>query len=142
MSDHTLHLTPTETVTVRRAEAGMLEVEVTYGPGAPPPPPHAHPDQDERFQILSGVVRAEVDGVEHVLRPGDALAIPRGTVHTMRNGSDDEPARAIWETTPAGRTLEWFTALDRLQFPPDPAELGALLAEYSDVISFGVPAAA
>ncbi len=43
-------------------------------------------------------------------------------------------ARAgAWRTTPAGRTLEWFEALDAFQRDGDTAAIGAALAEYSDV---------
>lgn len=53
-----------------------------------------------------------------------------------------EPARAIWRTRPAGRTEQWFRALDALQRSgrvdrkgmPRPLALGVLLTEYDDVI--------
>ncbi len=50
-----------------------------------------------------------------------------------------DPARVLWRTTPAGRTLEWFQVLDELQregrVVRDGVEVPGedLLAEYSDV---------
>lgn len=137
----TYTLTPDESVTLRRHTPEALEVEVTYAAGAAPPPKHLHPAQDERFEVLSGTVHAEVDGTQHVLRAGDALDIPRGAAHRLSNAGE-EPARAIWETRPAGRTLEWFAALDAQQragnvgrdHMPGPLVLGALLTEYRDVM--------
>jgi hypothetical protein len=54
---------------------------------------------------------------------------------------DDEPVTAIWQTSPAGRTREWFEALDSLQRSgrvgrngmPSPLAMGAYLTEYRDV---------
>jgi hypothetical protein len=53
----------------------------------------------------------------------------------------DEPARAIWQTSPRGRTEEWFRALDGLQRSgrvggngmPGPLAMGVLLTHYRDV---------
>ena len=57
------------------------------------------------------------------------------------------PARAIWRTSPAGRTASWFTALAALRRSgrvgrngmPRPLAFGAYLTEYSDVIRLGGP---
>ena len=58
----TLKLTPHETLTIRRSEPDLLEVEAVYGPGGSPPPAHLHPSQHERFEVLAGQIRARVDG--------------------------------------------------------------------------------
>ena len=107
----TFHLTPSETVTVRAHTSEALEVEGVWGPKGSPPPRHFHPAQDERFEVLAGTLQARVDGTEHALVAGDVLEIPRGAVHQLWN-SGDEPARALWRTSPAGRTAEWFAAID------------------------------
>ena len=75
-----------------------------------------------------------VGGDERVLEVGDTLDIPAGTVHQMWNAGSD-PARVTWRTSPAGRTLEWFEALDAFQRDGDTAAVGAALAEYKDVFS-------
>jgi hypothetical protein len=54
----------------------------------------------------------------------------------------DEPARVTWQTLPAGRTLDWWRAIDELgrRHPPgragipSPTRLAALLREYDDVM--------
>jgi quercetin dioxygenase-like cupin family protein len=137
----TFNLTPHETVTVREHSPEVLEVEGNWGANGSAPPPHFHPAQDERFEVLEGELTALVDGEERVLRAGDTLDVPRGAVHKMWNSSAG-PTRAVWRTSPAGRTLEWFTALDGLnrRHPPgragisSPTRLAALLSEYDDVI--------
>lgn len=137
----TYQLTPTESVTVRGHSQGELVVEAEYGPKGSPPPPHYHPDQDERFEVLTGVLHAVTDGKVHTLRAGDVLEIPRGTVHRMWNPGDT-PTRFTWRTAPAGNTLDWFAALDatRRSGPrgrnglPGPLAFATLLTRYRKVI--------
>jgi uncharacterized cupin superfamily protein len=127
-----LNLSPTSSITVRSADADALEVEALYGPGGSPPPAHFHPAQMEHFEVLEGSVSTVVDEQERTLQPGDTLEISAGAVHQMWNPGSD-PARVLWRTTPAGRTLEWFEALDAFQRDGDTAAAGAALAEYQDV---------
>jgi quercetin dioxygenase-like cupin family protein len=137
----TLKLTPSESVLVRRSTPDMLEVEGIYGPGGSPPPAHFHPGQAERFEVLAGVLRAQVNGHERELRPGETLDIPRGAVHKMWNPGGEE-ARVLWRTLPRRRTDLWFGELDRLQREgrvggngmPGPLAFGVYLTEYRDVI--------
>ena len=135
-----LTVTPHETLTLRQSDPDRLEVEVRYGPGGSAPPAHFHPSQDEHFEVHEGELHARIDGAERVLAPGDTLVIPRGTVHQMWNPGD-AGVRATWVTTPAGRTLDWFRAIDALHREgrvgrngmPGPLAFGVLLTEYDDV---------
>ncbi len=128
----TIKLTPKESLTIRETSPDLLEVEVTYGGQGSPPPAHFHPGQDEAFEVL--------DGEEHTYRRGDRFEIARGSAPQMWNPSD-QPARAVWRTSPAGRTHEWFSALDELQRSgrvdkkgmPGPLAMGVLLTHYRDV---------
>jgi quercetin dioxygenase-like cupin family protein len=136
----TLKLTPTESVTIRERSPEALEVEAVYGPGGSPPPKHFHPGQSERFEVVSGELRARVGGKEHRLSTGEVLAVPTGAAHQMWNPGP-EPARVLWRTTPPGRTEQWFRSLDTLHRSgrvgsngtPGPLAFGVLLSEYSDV---------
>lgn len=135
-------LTPSESVTVRRSEPDVLEVEATYGPDGSPPPKHLHPAQDERFTVLEGRLTTRVDGVERELGEGEVLEVPRGAVHQMWNAGA-VPARVTWETLPAGRTEDWFRGIDALQREagdgrPSPLAFGVLLDEYSDTFKLAV----
>lgn len=140
-----LKLTPTESVEIRSAGSDELEVLVTYLQGDPPPR-HLHPEQDERFETIEGTVRIELDGEVRDLGPGDSLEIPRGAVHRLWNPGE-EAARAIWQTFPAGRTEQWFRALDALHREgrtgkdgqPGPLAFGVLLSEYRDVFRLAGP---
>ena len=140
------HLTPHESVEIVTSDSRTLEVEGAWAPGGAPPPKHFHPAQAERFEVLEGVLRARVNGVEHELAQGDTLEVPTGAVHQMWN-EGDVPARASWRTEPAGRTAEWFAELDALRGDgrvgrdgmPGPLACGAYLTEYSDVIRLAGP---
>ena len=141
----TLRLTPTESVTVRDASADALVVEALYGPDGKAPPKHLHPSQAEHFEVLEGSLNTHVDGQERVLCAGDSLDIPARAVHQMWNAAP-EPARVVWRTSPAGRTLQWFKELDSLQREgrvlrngiPSPLAMSVLLTEYRDVFRLAV----
>jgi hypothetical protein len=109
-----LQISPEERLDVLEHGPAVLVMEAGYAPGGSAPPTHYHPSQDERFDILDGVLRVEVAGVRRDLPTGETIAIPRGTPHRMWNPFA-QPARVRWETRPAGRTEEWFTALAALQ---------------------------
>ncbi|HSJ17962.1 MAG TPA: cupin domain-containing protein [Solirubrobacterales bacterium] len=136
----TLKLTQTEFVTVRESGPELLEVEATYGAAGKPPPKHLHPDQDEHFEVLAGKLRVRAGDEHRTLRTGDEIDIPRRTVHQMWNPGPED-ARVLWQTRPAGRTEQWFEAIDRLHREgkvgrngmPGPLAFAALLTEYSDV---------
>jgi mannose-6-phosphate isomerase-like protein (cupin superfamily) len=131
----TYKLTPSETVTVLRHEEELLEVEGRWGPEGKPPPPHFHPAQDEHFEILEGRLTAKLDGEERELAAGDTLDVPRETGHQIWNAGT-EPARAIWQTRPAGRTAEWFRSVDALHHGgrvPGMLDFAPLIKEYDDV---------
>jgi mannose-6-phosphate isomerase-like protein (cupin superfamily) len=129
-----LKLTPSETVEIRSSAREALEVEGNWGPEGSAPPKHFHPAQDEHFEILAGTLRARVDGEQRDLGPGEQLEIPSGAVHQMWNPGS-EPARALWRTSPAGRTEQWFRAVDSLhrEGRTGPLAFGVLLSEYDDV---------
>ena len=141
----TLKLTPGESVKIRRSAPDLLEVEGSWAPEGKPPPAHYHPDQDEHFEVIEGALTARVDGEARALHGGDTLDIPAGTRHQLWN-AESEPARALWQTRPAGRTEQWFRSIDRLYREgrvggngmPGPLAYGAYLTEFSDVFRLAV----
>lgn len=141
-----LELTPSESLEVRSSTPEAFEVEATYGPAGKPPPRHFHPAQDEHFEVLSGTMRVRVDGEERDLSPGEQLEIGRGSAHQMWNPGG-EPARVRWRTAPAGRTEQWFRAIDALRREgrvgrngmPGPLAFAVMLSEYRDVFRLAGP---
>src|SRR6476659_5069387 len=56
---------------------------------ASPPPLHVHPRQEERIEVVSGVVRSRSGGVERLLGPGERVATPPGEPHTVGPAGED-----------------------------------------------------
>lgn len=53
--------------------------------GLGPGPYHRHDRVENVYLVLEGHVRVVLDGVEHLLDPGDAAFIPRGVPHSASN---------------------------------------------------------
>ena len=47
--------------------------------------PHYHPQTEEIYYLLEGSGRMQIDGDVCDVKPGDAIAIPPGAVHTIEN---------------------------------------------------------
>jgi quercetin dioxygenase-like cupin family protein len=103
-------LTDHEVVRVREGSQQLLEAELFLEPGRMPPS-HRHPSQDERFQVIEGVLQVRIDGALFDVGPGEELEVPRGSAHSM-GVSGDVPVRAVWLTRPALSTEAWWAALD------------------------------
>ncbi|HKP91144.1 MAG TPA: cupin domain-containing protein [Thermoleophilaceae bacterium] len=101
----------------------VLVMEASYGGDGQLPPEHLHPQQDERFEVVEGAVRAIVDGAERRYERGDSFDVPAGTPHQM---TGDGPARVHWEVRPALRTAAFFEQLLTGQAGPD------FLSEFRD----------
>ena len=88
----------------------LVEMEVTYMPHSTPPPEHYHPEQDERFEVLAGQFRAEINGIEAAYDVGDVFEVPAGIPHLMHNVSDGT-GRLNWQVRPALDTESFFETL-------------------------------
>jgi uncharacterized cupin superfamily protein len=125
----TFRLGPGAELTLTRHDDELVEVRAAWEPTDSPPPMHLHPDQDEHFEMLEGEMTVEADGERRTLRAGDTYDIPRGTAHCMWN-SGDTTARGVWQTRPAGRTIEFFTFVDEMtRNPPADEAAGAAAGE-------------
>jgi mannose-6-phosphate isomerase-like protein (cupin superfamily)/uncharacterized protein YndB with AHSA1/START domain len=74
---------------------------------------HLHPGQEERHEVIAGRLGLVADGVELVLGPGDAFAVPAGTPHRLVAYG---PVHARIELRPALRQellIETFAGLER-----------------------------
>jgi mannose-6-phosphate isomerase-like protein (cupin superfamily) len=89
--------------TARGTRRGLLRLEWQGGPDWAAGPKHVHRLQEERFEVLSGQVRARVAGEERSHRPGDVFAAPPGASHTVWS-EGDEDVRLLVEFRPALRS--------------------------------------
>jgi mannose-6-phosphate isomerase-like protein (cupin superfamily) len=63
--------------------------EARLAPGAATTP-HHHAVTEEIYYILSGTAAMTIDGQTRPVGPGDAIAIPPGARHTIRNTGAEE----------------------------------------------------
>jgi quercetin dioxygenase-like cupin family protein len=119
------------TYLVTGAESGgsYFTLIVDVGPEAGPPP-HIHHLEEEQFYVLEGQLTYSVGDLTLEVRAGDFIHIPRGTVHSFKNGS--KPSRLLATFAPAG--IEGFfreageQVDDRLKSPPPVTE--AVIARF------------
>lgn len=96
--------------TARDTGGELVEVESVYTRPSPSrPPPHYHPHQEERFEILSGEVHAQIGGEERMFREGEVFMIAPLTPHTM--WAEEAGVRVNWQTRPALKTEAFFETL-------------------------------
>jgi quercetin dioxygenase-like cupin family protein len=100
-----------ERITFRKTavdtDGDLLVIDLELSPDGQVPGAHVHPHQEERFEVLSGVVKFRQGLKTIVGRPGDTVVVPPGAVHRFMNGGS-ELARVRVEVRPALRMEELF----------------------------------
>jgi quercetin dioxygenase-like cupin family protein len=93
-------------------------------------PPAHHHAWDEAYYVLEGEVRFTVDGHDLVLRAGEFVHIPGGTVHGFK-GASDATARMLIFDTPA-HAEGFFREVERevRELPVDLPKVPAIGARY------------
>ena len=71
----------------RLERSGYVVSRYTYAPGTCFPD-HAH-DVDKIDAVVAGTFRVVLEGKELLLGPGDAVAVPRGAVHSAEVVGDE-----------------------------------------------------
>jgi quercetin dioxygenase-like cupin family protein len=127
--------------TAQETHGELLQYELVVWPAAKGPLAHIHPRQEERFEVLSGTLRARVGDGEQTLSAGQSLAVAPGTPHTWWNDGHEE-AHVLVEFRPA---LHFETILEtgyglardgktNEKGVPNPLQLGVMFNEYQDEI--------
>jgi quercetin dioxygenase-like cupin family protein len=127
----------------------VLRAEVFADPGGDVPA-HRHPDQEERFEVLAGHVRFDVDRKRIEGDPGTRVIAPAGAKHAFRNIGGEEAHLRV-EVEPALRLqgfLEEAAALARAgrytrrglpRRPGAVLELADLMVRYADTTVMAFP---
>ena len=89
-------------------------------------PVHVHPTQDEFILVQEGELALKLDGAWSTATAGDLVRMPRGVPHGYFNKTD-QPVRALFWVSPAGRLNELFEKIHGLA---DPEEVVRLSAEH------------
>jgi quercetin dioxygenase-like cupin family protein len=133
--------------TAEASGGSLLEFDFFLKPGGVVAADHLHPHQQERFEVISGVVRGHVDGREHTLSAGGASVVAPGVEHGWRNaGPAEAHLRVRFE--PALRTEDLFETVfalgaagrtDARGVPVLPLRLAMLAAFPDEVVPAGMP---
>jgi quercetin dioxygenase-like cupin family protein len=109
---------------------------------------HIHPHQQERTEMISGVLSGRVAGEDFRLLQGEIRVVPSGVVHAWRNPSDEEEARFSVEFSPAlnmesGFETAWALARDgkatKAGLPKNPLQLVVFANEHKDEVFLTSP---
>ena len=98
---------------------------------------HVHPEMEERWEVIDGTVRFQVDGVEHTAGTGDVVVAPAGARHASWNAGNG-PAHLRIQMRPARRWEDFVVSLFAAardgrtddQGVPEPALMLELLREF------------
>jgi len=117
----------------RHETQGCLDVfEITVPTTAHIVIPHFHHHYDETVFGVDGITTWTIDGVKIELRPGEQLAVPRGSYHTYAN-LHPHSARILCLVTPGLLGPEYFQelayAMD-IEGPVDYAAVGLVMSRY------------
>ena len=109
-----------------KAESAGCFCFETFDPPGTFVPLHVHPQQDEFIYMLEGTFDLQLGQDQLQARPGDLVRMPRGIPHAYYNNGD-QPARALFWVSPAGKLRELF---DRLHDLTDIAEAIRISAQH------------
>lgn len=93
-----------ETITFTQCAAdtdgAYLAFDLTLTPDGHVPGAHVHPEQEERFEVVSGTMEFRLGRKKIVAGPGETVVVPAGRMHAFQNGGDVD-ARVKVEVHPA-----------------------------------------
>ena len=120
--------------------------ELLAVPGAAVAGPHIHPGQEERFEVLEGVMGYRRDAHRGKLRAGESVTVPPGVVHDWWNAGEND-VRARVTVTPPGRFAAMIGAVWGLAVVgrtnakgmPGPVDAALLAEAFGDEIVFERP---
>jgi quercetin dioxygenase-like cupin family protein len=124
----------------------LLQGDLFAQPGGSVAAAHVHPNQEERFEVLSGTLRLRVEGEERLLSPGDVAVITAGRSHVWWNAGEED-VHVLGEFRPALRTEVFFETFFGLASDgktnrkglPNPIHLAVLMREYQDELHLASP---
>jgi uncharacterized cupin superfamily protein len=132
--------------TTQETEGQSLVFDCAVAPGGTPLPPHVHTTQEERFEMVSGVLAVMCGGETRILTSGQQATLPVGIKHQWWNAGHTV-ARFRVEAVPARhleRVLEVVSfmshdgRMNKRGMPKNLVEL-ANLGRLSDTYVPGVP---
>jgi mannose-6-phosphate isomerase-like protein (cupin superfamily) len=141
-----------ERITFRKTAADtageLLSFDLELSPDGHVPGKHVHPEQEERFEVVSGTMRFKLGRKTVVAEAGDVVTVPAGVAHKFANGGD-ETAIVRVEVRPALRMenlLETAVALAEegrttSKGMPKPLDLALFVGEFEREVVGAFPPA-
>ena len=86
--------------TAQDTDGELLEMLVQEEPTSAHPPLHCHPHQQERMEVISGVLDYRLGDRVSTASPGEVVVVEKGAAHTWWN-SGSEPLVVRAELSPA-----------------------------------------
>jgi quercetin dioxygenase-like cupin family protein len=134
-----------ERITFRKTSAdtngAYVEIDVELTPEGAVPGMHVHPNQEERFEILSGNVRFRKGLRKIDAEAGDVVIVEAGKAHKFKNNSDEGAVMRV-QVTPALEMERLFEAAVGLaqdgrvtkKGMPRPLDLALFVSEFKDEV--------
>lgn len=132
----------------RDTGGALAQADFYLQPGGFVAAEHIHPRQEERFEVISGMLHGRAAGKELTAGPGEQVVIPAGTPHVWWSVGEDE-LHALVELRPALSTEAFFEtffglAQDGKVNPktglPNPLQMAVVMRMHRDVIVLARPA--
>jgi mannose-6-phosphate isomerase-like protein (cupin superfamily) len=119
----------------------LLAVEFVVAPDGRVPGAHVHPVQEERFEVVRGIMRFKRGRETVVAGPGETVVVPAGTAHRFANAGD-EPAVLRIEVRPALRMEQLWETVAALAAEgrtfrsglPRPLDLAVFMREFEQEV--------
>jgi quercetin dioxygenase-like cupin family protein len=93
--------------TARDTGGELFQGDLYLQPGAFVAAEHIHPLQEERFEVMAGMLRGRVAGKAFASGPGETVVVPRGAPHVWWNAGDEE-LHCLVDLRPALRIESFF----------------------------------
>lgn len=125
----------------------LFQADLYMPPGGFVAAAHIHPQQEERFEVISGTLHGRIAGKELSAGASEVVTVPAGTPHVWWNAGDAE-MHVLVEARPALRIENFFEAffglaqdgkVDAKKGLPNPLQLAVTLRAFRNEIILAQP---
>src|SRR4051812_40354012 len=133
--------------TAAQSGGELLAIDLELPPGGHVPGPlHIHPQQEERFEVVSGTMRFRLGRKRVMAGPGEVVVVPAGVRHDFANAGDTDALVRV-EVRPALEMERLFETAVRLAEDgrtmlggiPRPLDLALFVREFEDEVQAAFP---
>jgi quercetin dioxygenase-like cupin family protein len=123
--------------TGRETNGEILEIDVSFKPTAETnllkwQDVHVHPRQEERFEVISGVVRYRIGDREQILTAGQRITGPPNTPHRW-NSADGKDIHMRAELRPALHTDAAFSSAQHVRGKMSLLQAVVIMSEFDGI---------